>query len=47
MMGFDDGWASWLPRTAALRCFGNAVVPQVSALAWSLFLADNAQERAA
>lgn len=30
MMGFPEGWVDGLSRTAALRCLGNAVVPQVA-----------------
>jgi len=30
MMGFPTGWVDGLSRTAALRCLGNAVVPQVA-----------------
>ena len=30
MMGFPPGWVDGLTRTAALRCLGNAVVPQVA-----------------
>ena len=30
MMGFPAGWVDGLSRTAALRCLGNAVVPQVA-----------------
>lgn len=30
MMGFPSGWVDGLTRTAALRCLGNAVVPQVA-----------------
>jgi len=33
MMGFPEGWVDGLSRTAALRCLGNAVVPQQGALA--------------
>ena len=29
-MGFPEGWVDGLTRTAALRCLGNAVVPQVA-----------------
>jgi len=32
MMGFPEGWVDGLSRTAALRCLGNAVVPQVAEL---------------
>lgn len=36
MMGLPEGWVTdLLPRTAALRCIGNAVVPQVAALVGS------------
>jgi len=30
MMGFAPGWCDGLTRTSALKCFGNAVVPQVA-----------------
>lgn len=30
MQGFPPGWVDGLTRTAALRCLGNAVVPQVA-----------------
>lgn len=30
MQGFPEGWVDGLTRTAALRCLGNAVVPQVA-----------------
>jgi len=30
MQGFDPGWCEGLKRTSALKCFGNAVVPQVA-----------------
>ena len=30
MMGFPTAWVDGLTRTAALRCLGNAVVPQVA-----------------
>jgi hypothetical protein len=30
MMGFDEGWVDGLTRANALRCLGNAVVPQVA-----------------
>ena len=30
MQGFDPGWCDGLTRTSALKCFGNAVVPQVA-----------------
>jgi DNA (cytosine-5)-methyltransferase 1 len=33
LMGFPEGWVDGLPRTAALRCLGNAVVPQQAAYA--------------
>lgn len=32
MQGFPAGWTEGLPRTAALRCLGNAVVPQVASV---------------
>lgn len=35
MMGLPEGWTEGLKRTQALRALGNAVVPQVAALAWS------------
>lgn len=38
MQGFDAGWVDGLPRTAALRCLGNAVVPQQGAMALSMLL---------
>ena len=34
MMGFPEGWVDGVPRTAALKMLGNAVVPQQAALAW-------------
>ena len=36
MQGFDEGWVDGLPRTAALRCLGNAVVQQQGVLALSM-----------
>jgi len=30
MQGFDPGWCEGLTRTSALKCLGNAVVPQVA-----------------
>jgi len=30
MQGFDPGWCEGLKRASALKCFGNAVVPQVA-----------------
>ena len=30
MQGFPEGWVDGLARTDALRCLGNAVVPQVT-----------------
>jgi len=30
MQGFDPGWCEGLRRASALKCFGNAVVPQVA-----------------
>ncbi len=33
MMGFPEGWVDGLTRTAALRCLGNAVVPQQGVMA--------------
>lgn len=35
MQGFPEGWVDGLTRTAALRCLGNAVVPQQGTLALS------------
>lgn len=35
MMGMPEGWTEGLTRTAALRCLGNAVVPQQALLALS------------
>jgi hypothetical protein len=34
MMGFPEGWVDGLTRAAALKCLGNAVIPQCAALAW-------------
>lgn len=38
MMGYPQGWVDGLKRTAALRCLGNAVVPQQGAAALALAL---------
>jgi DNA (cytosine-5)-methyltransferase 1 len=47
MMGLPPGWVTdHLGRTAALRCIGNAVLPQVSALAWRV-LSERITEQAA
>lgn len=40
MMGFPAGWVDGLTRTAALRCLGNAVVPQVAELFGRMILAN-------
>lgn len=37
-MGYPQGWVDGLKRTAALRCLGNAVVPQQGAAALALAL---------
>src|SRR5690606_32078366 len=49
MMGFPPGWVTGLdiPRTAQLRLIGNAVQPQVAALAARLLLAPLLAEEAA
>lgn len=36
--GATTRWVDGLTRTAALRCLGNAVQPQVSELAWRMML---------
>lgn len=36
MMGLPEGWTEGLKRTQALKALGNAVVPQVAALAWDI-----------
>ena len=48
-MGFPPGWVTGLdiPRTAQLRLIGNAVQPQVAALAARLLLAPLLAEEAA
>lgn len=38
MMGYPAGWVDGLTRTAALRCLGNAVVPQQGIAALSVVL---------
>ena len=38
MQGFPEGWVDGLSRTAALRCLGNAVVPQVAELLGRMIL---------
>lgn len=32
-MNFDPDWCAEIPRVDALRCYGNAVVPQQAAFA--------------
>jgi DNA (cytosine-5)-methyltransferase 1 len=34
MMGYPEGWIANLPRTAALKALGNAIVPLQAATAW-------------
>ena len=34
MMGYPEGWTADLPRTAALKALGNAIVPLQAATAW-------------
>lgn len=36
MMGLPAGWTEGMKRTHALKALGNAVVPQVAALAWEV-----------
>ena len=31
MMGYPPGWVDGIPKTAQLRCIGNAVCPQQGA----------------
>lgn len=42
MQGFPEGWVDGLSRTAALRCLGNAVVPQVAELLGRIILGGEA-----
>lgn len=41
LMGLPEGWVDGIPRTAALRCLGNAVLPQVAALAWAVLAGES------
>jgi hypothetical protein len=34
MMGYPEGWTGDLPRTAALKALGNAIVALQAATAW-------------
>ena len=47
LMGFPPDWCAEIPRGDALRCYGNAVVPQQGAYALAILWRELAEYLAA